>query len=164
MHRWQHALYIDKLLKTPDLSNNDACRDTNGVGEPPFSVFVGNTEATTPGSYTVLDNTNCTAYSAQFSANSEVLAVPCNRQGRYVVIKSNIGPLVLCEVLVYGKTMLVVKISIGNIEPKTMDGACTHRSSAACKVLSRNIVTTVMQQAYTSCAHLGANHQKQSIG
>lgn len=66
-------------------------------------MFVGNSDPATPGSYTVLDNTNCTAYAAQFSTNSEVLAVPCSRQGRYVVIKSNIGPLVLCEVLVYGK-------------------------------------------------------------
>lgn len=85
-------------------------RDTNGTGEPPFSVFVGNSDPSTPGSYTVLDNTNCTAYPAQFSANSQGLAVPCNRQGRFVVIKSNIGPLVLCEVLVHGKSMLVVNM------------------------------------------------------
>ena len=80
------------------------CRDINGTGQPPFAVFVGNEDASAPGSYTVLDNTNCTAYSAQFTANSQVLAVPCTRQGRYVVIKSNIGPLVLCEVQVYGES------------------------------------------------------------
>ncbi|KAL3162526.1 hypothetical protein ABBQ32_010182 [Trebouxia sp. C0010 RCD-2024] len=79
-------------------------RDSKGTGSPPFSVFVGNSDPASPGSYTVLDNTNCTAYAAQFSTTSEVLAVPCSRQGRYVVIKSNIGPLVLCEVLVYGYT------------------------------------------------------------
>ena len=78
------------------------CRDTGGTGEPPFAVFVGEEDASSPGSYTVLDNTNCTAYSAQFSAGSQVLTLPCTRQGRYVVIKSTIGPLVLCEVQVYG--------------------------------------------------------------
>ena len=99
---------MNKLLHPSQMLTGGSCRDTNGIGEPPFSVFVGNTDAATANSYTVLDNTNCTAYSAQFSANSEVLAVPCNRQGRYVVIKTNIGPLVLCEVLVYGKAMPVV--------------------------------------------------------
>lgn len=132
MHRWQHKPYIDKLLHAPQLLTGNSCRDTNGIGEPPFSVFVGNTDAATPNSYTVLDNTNCTAYSAQFSANSEVLAVPCNRQGRYVVIKSNIGPLVLCEVLVYGMIMPVVRISRCNVELNTVNGAYTHGSSAAC--------------------------------
>ena len=77
------------------------------MGEPPFAVFVGNEDASSPGSYSVLDNTNCTAYSAQFTANSQVLAVPCTRQGRYVVIKSTIGPLVLCEVSVYGGLFLI---------------------------------------------------------
>ncbi len=75
----------------------------NGTGDPPFSVFVGDEDASSTGSYTVLDNTNCTAYPVQFTANSEVLAVPCTRQGRYVVAKATGGPLVLCEVLVYGK-------------------------------------------------------------
>lgn len=82
------------------------CRDVNGTGEPPFAVFVGDKDASSPGSYTVLDNTNCSAYSVQFTANSQVLAVPCTRQGRYVVIRSTIGPLVLCEVQVYGGFML----------------------------------------------------------
>lgn len=81
------------------------CRDVNGTGDPPFSVFVGDVDASTAGSYTVLDNTNCTAYPVQFTANSEVLAVPCTQEGRYVVIKATGGPLVLCEVLVYGKVL-----------------------------------------------------------
>ena len=75
----------------------------NGTGDPPFSVFVGDKDGSSIGSYTVLDNTNCTAYAVQFTADSEVLAVPCTRQGRYVVVKATGGPLVLCEVLVYGK-------------------------------------------------------------
>ncbi|KAL0046921.1 hypothetical protein WJX82_001759 [Trebouxia sp. C0006] len=79
-------------------------RDVNGTGDPPFSVFVGDEDASSTGSYTVLDNTNCTAYPVQFTANSEVLAVPCTKQGRYVVVKATGGPLVLCEVLVYGYT------------------------------------------------------------
>ena len=65
-------------------------------------MFVGDEIASAVSSYTVLDNTNCTAYSVQFTSESEVLAVPCTRQGRYVVIKATGGPLVLCEVQVYG--------------------------------------------------------------
>lgn len=79
------------------------CRGAQGTGNPPFSIFVGNDDVTTPNSYTVLDNTNCTATAVAFTQNSQTLAVPCPRQGRYVVIKSTGGPLVLCEVSVYGK-------------------------------------------------------------
>lgn len=79
------------------------CRDTRGVGNPPFSIFVGDEDVTTPNTYTVLDNTNCTATSVAFAQNSQALEVPCPRQGRYVAIKATGGPLVLCEVSVYGK-------------------------------------------------------------
>lgn len=82
------------------------CRDADGTGDPPFTVFVGDEDASTAGSYTVLDNTNCTAYSVQFTADSQVLAVPCTLQGRYVVIKATGGPLVLCEVQVYGELLI----------------------------------------------------------
>lgn len=74
----------------------------NGTGLPPFGIFAGSEAASTPSSYSVLDNTNCTAYSQQFRANGQVLAVPCPRQGRYVVIKATGGPLVLCQVQVFG--------------------------------------------------------------
>lgn len=79
------------------------CRDAQGTRSPPFSVFAGDMDASTVGSYTVLDNTNCTATPSSFTPTSQTLAVPCPRQGRYVVIKATGGPLVLCEVSVYGE-------------------------------------------------------------
>lgn len=82
------------------------CRDSQGIGHPPFSVFVGGEDVTTPNTYTVLDNTNCTATAEAFTQNAESLAVPCSRVGRYVVIKATGGPLVLCEVSVYGNLTL----------------------------------------------------------
>ena len=86
------------------------CRDTDGTSQPPFSVFVGNQPASTPGTYAVLDNTNCTAYPVQFTADSQMLSVPCSREGRFVVIKATGGPLVLCEAQVYGSLMTIQRV------------------------------------------------------
>ena len=104
------CLYNTVLLYTPVVGRHESqvaddgeCSDALGTRQPPFSVFVGNEAASTPNSYTMLDNTNCSAYPVEFTASSQALAVPCSRQGRFVVIKATGGPLVLCEVQVYGE-------------------------------------------------------------
>ena len=86
---FQHALSAATMCQSPNTcccaeqqpSLQCCCRDTQGVGNPPFSIFVGDNDVTTPNTYTVLDNTNCTATSVAFTQNLQALAVPCPPPG-----------------------------------------------------------------------------------